>query len=637
MARSLVASDNFNRADSGSLGANWTDLFPSWATADIATNRVVAADVAAPQVSRWNGAGSFSNDQYAKITVSTRVWESSGFRTGVIVRASADTDTARDYYYLHFYHDQDVGTAVTTVLGKCVNGTETTLVSDSISWGTSDTVELEVTTVAGNAQLRCFKNGSALTSLNHTDSSTPLTTGKPGIYLQGNSSIAAEDWEGGDVTSGSESALTGSAGTLAQGSASVSPSKAATGEAVTSAAGTIVQAITVALVGIAISLSSGSVGTNTDGNVPVSGSEVTTSTGTTSPSYSRALTGEEITSAQTAPAVNRTPTQISGQVVTSASGTIIASGDGLTVHISGVEATFATGVIDSGVHAISGQATTSAQGSCGLNLSLPLTGSAFSCEIGNIAAAQEADDTFIQSSSGTVVSSLSLTLAGSEVSTAQGAFTVTGDGFADLVGEEITSETGTVSFSQSFELSGVQINSAQETVGAPGGAALSGVEITSSPGSVFTTADREFALTGVETTVQAGDTFASPLAFVDGLEIVTDLQGIGPREVTLSGAEITSSAGSVEVARVIPTTHAGGVKPSKKKRNYIIRGRRYYGLSDEELRLLLLQDEITREDIQVVFKGKKPHPVSKAAFEDLKSKNRDTLEETDEEEAFLLL
>jgi hypothetical protein len=29
--------------------------------------------------------------------------------------------------------------------------------------------------------------------------------------------------------------------------------------------------------------------------------------------------------------------------------------------------------------------------------------------------------------------------------------------------------------------------------------------------------------------------------------------------------------------------------------------------------------------------------VSKAAFEGLKSKNRDTLEETDEEEAFLLL
>jgi hypothetical protein len=110
-----------------------------------------------------------------------------------------------------------------------------------------------------------------------------------------------------------------------------------------------------------------------------------------------------------------------------------------------------------------------------------------------------------------------------------------------------------------------------------------------------------------------------------------------PGGFEMSGVAATlqwfNAAGELVPLPVAHTTHAGG----RKKRNYIIRGRRYYGLSDEELRLLLLQDEITREDIQVVFKGKKPHPVSKAAFEGLKSKNRDTLEETDEEEAFLLL
>lgn len=199
--RTSVATDAFTRADAGSLGSDWTDLYPGWATADISTNQAVAADSSQPQVARWTGAGTFTDNQYAKAVVATRVWQSSSYRTGVLVRASADVDAARDYYALILQHDNDIGQPVSTLLIKCVNGTETTLDSSAsgIAWAATDTIELEVRTSGANAELKCFRNGVEITELATTDSTSPLTTGKPGLYLQGNSTIAADSWEGGNL------------------------------------------------------------------------------------------------------------------------------------------------------------------------------------------------------------------------------------------------------------------------------------------------------------------------------------------------------------------------------------------------------------------------------------------------------
>lgn len=198
--RTVVATDNFNRADAGSLGSDWTDLYPGFATADINTNQCAAVDVSTDQSARWGGSGSFNDDQYAKMAIGARVWQNGSYRTGVLVRASADIDTARDFYVLTILHDNDIGSPCTTALGKMVNNTLTTLASDtSISWVVADTIELEVRTVSSNAQLKCFRNGVEITSLATTDSTSPFTTGKPGLYLQGNSTIRGDDWEGGNL------------------------------------------------------------------------------------------------------------------------------------------------------------------------------------------------------------------------------------------------------------------------------------------------------------------------------------------------------------------------------------------------------------------------------------------------------
>ena len=200
--RTEVATEDFNRAD-GSMGSNWAHLYPGWADADIVSNTIHAADATNEQSSRWVGAGSFTDDQYAKVFLATgsRGWDTDSYRIGVMVRASGDTDGNRDFYAAYMCNDADVGNACTTRLVKMSNGTETTLASTSIAWANGDSISLEVRTVGGNAELKAFRNDAQIGALAHTDSSSPFTTGLPGLYLQGSSSRPiGDDWSAGNVS-----------------------------------------------------------------------------------------------------------------------------------------------------------------------------------------------------------------------------------------------------------------------------------------------------------------------------------------------------------------------------------------------------------------------------------------------------
>lgn len=198
MPRAQVATDDFNRADSGDLGADWSNLNPGWATADIVTNTCRGADTSQDQAARWNGAGTFADDQYSKIAISGLAFENGSFRGGVAARASADIDGGRDFYVLYVAYDA-AGPNYTTVLGRVVNGTLTTLNSASRAWANGDTVELEVTTLDANTvRLVCYKNGVSFVTVDDTNAAR-LTTGKPGLYVQGNATQPILDnWEGGN-------------------------------------------------------------------------------------------------------------------------------------------------------------------------------------------------------------------------------------------------------------------------------------------------------------------------------------------------------------------------------------------------------------------------------------------------------
>jgi hypothetical protein len=193
-ARELVASDDFNRANEDPLsgGGNWGQLHDtSNGDLQVSSNKVISDSTSGSEkTARWVGAGSFTDDQYSSLVISGFGFFGNSYQAGVIARASADTGTGRDYYAYYITDDGD--SSKLTKLVKVVNGSETTLASSSIAWTGGDRVEIEVegTTIRG------LKNGVE----QHSSTDSALTTGKPGVWMRGDSGVPqGDDWEGGNI------------------------------------------------------------------------------------------------------------------------------------------------------------------------------------------------------------------------------------------------------------------------------------------------------------------------------------------------------------------------------------------------------------------------------------------------------
>lgn len=199
--RTSIATDDFNRA---SLGANWTNLNTDWSSVRISSSTFIDCSGAGAISSQgaaavWAGSGTFTNDHYSSIVVNGLSFLSSDYRIGVIVRASTDTNGARDFYGFEVAADSG-GPTYTATLYKIVNGTYTALNSAAITIANGDRLELE----AEGTTLRGCKNGTPLGgSWTQTDSS--LSTGKPGVAGSG-TSINGDNWDGGSLTASSSSA-----------------------------------------------------------------------------------------------------------------------------------------------------------------------------------------------------------------------------------------------------------------------------------------------------------------------------------------------------------------------------------------------------------------------------------------------
>ncbi len=213
MSRTQIATDDFNRAD-GAIGSNWLYIrdtaWTGGTTPRIASNKAISSNAQAThyQVIRWAGSGTFSNDQYSKITVGDLQFYSADYRVGVVVRCSTDTDANADFYALWLAMDQASGVDHTLTLDKVVNGTLTTLDTRTPVFSNGDTLELE----ALGGTLYAYKNGTLIYSI--ADAS--LTTGKPGLLFAGDGSTVTgtgDNWDGGDVLASTSLALTGSPST----------------------------------------------------------------------------------------------------------------------------------------------------------------------------------------------------------------------------------------------------------------------------------------------------------------------------------------------------------------------------------------------------------------------------------------
>lgn len=191
MPRTTIATDNFTRAN-GTLGANWTDLNPSF-PANIASNTAVGTDTANESSEMWAGAGSWTSDQGAASTIFATAFQSSSYRIGSVTRASGSGAT-RTFYAAYAQMDSG-GPNYTTLLVKCVNGTFTTLHSAQAPWSAGDTIDVD----AVGTTITAYRNAVAISGFSVTDAA--ISTGVPGLYLQGQSTVPRmSNWLGFNVT-----------------------------------------------------------------------------------------------------------------------------------------------------------------------------------------------------------------------------------------------------------------------------------------------------------------------------------------------------------------------------------------------------------------------------------------------------
>jgi hypothetical protein len=167
-------TDNFNRADAGSLGSPWSDTNGGFA---------IVSNTARSETDGLNAAEyvqTYSNDQYSKAIITIQATS----YTGVAVRMS---DTGTDDY-VFFVNPGGSG----WVLQKHVSGS-VNLDSGAGTFSNGDVIEIR----AVGTDISAYKNGAELTTVSDAD----VASGNAGIMSFQISGVATilDDWEGGDI------------------------------------------------------------------------------------------------------------------------------------------------------------------------------------------------------------------------------------------------------------------------------------------------------------------------------------------------------------------------------------------------------------------------------------------------------
>jgi hypothetical protein len=186
----MAFTDDFNRAN---LGANWTQWYPAWGDCSISNNQFITST---GQITGayFTGLGApTSQAQYMQADLSGFGYYGASYTIGVAVRVSGQNST-RSGYFLEVIDDG--ATSRTVRIVKWSNGSSSTLSTTTYATGASFTLRLEIT--AGNA-LTAYINGTQITALNVTDSSSPLTGAYTGIFGQAGSVLPADNAAGGDI------------------------------------------------------------------------------------------------------------------------------------------------------------------------------------------------------------------------------------------------------------------------------------------------------------------------------------------------------------------------------------------------------------------------------------------------------
>lgn len=205
MADILVAEYNFNEA---TLSSNFSQVGDGAITISSSTIFSGAHFSNPIAMAYWN-ADAFDVDQWSEIEMGAFGGnEGDVMATGAGVRIGTGVDPNHNGYWAAPLMTGSGNKQ--TRIQKILNGTPETLDTGSaVAWTTGDLLRIRVTGVAP-AVITVYRNGVQVATA--TDSTSPLTTGKPGPVSRGN--VAAgyfgDNWKGGNVLSGRASRNTSS-------------------------------------------------------------------------------------------------------------------------------------------------------------------------------------------------------------------------------------------------------------------------------------------------------------------------------------------------------------------------------------------------------------------------------------------
>lgn len=181
-----LATDNFDRANAGTLGANWIIN-----TGDFGIVSNQARATVDDSLVSYDGGITWPNNQWSNATLNTAVGSAANNGTGTTVRGQgAGTDSAYEVY----------GSTAGTRYYKSVAGAFTQLGSDDtgVTWAAGNICYLEMQ----GTTLLAKRGGPAGTAATSTTGDTAFASGKPGIQFgHGGATCDINDWSGGDFVS----------------------------------------------------------------------------------------------------------------------------------------------------------------------------------------------------------------------------------------------------------------------------------------------------------------------------------------------------------------------------------------------------------------------------------------------------
>lgn len=245
--------------------------------------------------------------------------------------------------------------------------------------------------------------------------------GDVSVGLTGQAATSA----GGSLGPATSAALSGSALSAAQGTTVPATAKALSGQAASSASGTVIPSVAIALTGQSLSIGQGTVSAGGDIILALTGQALTLASGTLIPASSIAVSGIAM-SALAGTVTPSTSKVLSGSAATSAAGTLAPA---TSLALAGNLLTIGQGAVSAPGNitlALTGQALTLSQGAFVPTLTKALSGSAAASAAGSVVAAPfvALSGQALTSLAGTIAASRVLSLSGSLASIGQGTISV---------------------------------------------------------------------------------------------------------------------------------------------------------------------------------------------------------------------